>query len=495
MSSANRQEEHTQPEHKLTRKGFLKTVGAFAGSAVLGTAFSACQTTEAPAAGNEPAESGAAARSTDLKEDLAVIDDYSRLIKKNLVKEPQGQLRRPYLTPGQRPEDKLVDWDAVWSGMSYLIDGDPEPLRGSLLNILDFVDEDGKGTRVIGPEGAVRGRAFTNRPFVATGAFVLSRETGSTDWLSAEHWQNLRRLMLYWHEQRTGPHDLLQWMSVDEGFADNGLANFSLEQETVEGVDLNAQMVLEHTAAAWIAEQRGRSGEAREQRDLARKLATRLQEVLWDEEQGEYFSYYTPSPQGERTGQRPGLIRRRCYTNLWPLWLGLAPEERARRVIENYVVQPEHYWSDYGIRSTPKSETVYNNALQGITVPYLASEPDAPWPTGLPIYSSNWLGPLWTIANYLTSVGLWQYGYQDEAETVARRIVKRLADDVRENGDEFHNGLRVPFYENYDAETGEGNALWGGVGIGSWHVMIRYLPDHISGDETFVLRGLDLPTA
>lgn len=408
---------------------------------------------------------------TTLAADIETLRRYAGEVKPRLFKEGAGILRHPYLAAGTGAYARLIEW----GGMSYLSEGAPAPLRDSLINLLEHIGPDGKGQRVIGPEG-YGAPAFQNRPFLATGAFVLSRELGTCDWLPPGGWKKLRNYLLYWHVHRPGRHGLLKWLNVDEGFADNGLANWSWDPNSVEAVDLNAQLVLEHSAAAWMAERLGREEEALEQRQLAEGLHHRIEAVLWDDSRGCYFSSYNPP---ERKGQ-PSSIRCVHYTNLWPLWLGLAPRARAVRVIEGYVLSPEHFWSDHGIRSMSRSDLAYNNAVRGITLPMRVAGPTGP---GINNRSSNWQGPIWSITNYLVALALKRYGYAHEAQQVAERVTRVYAASVREHGS---------CYENYHAETGEPLCA---PSVGSWNLMPRHLPGHLDGDVPWILQDLPLPTS
>jgi hypothetical protein len=422
-------------------------------------------------------------------EDLRDVDSHSRSMKGRLVHAPGGELRHPFVVAaGKSSFSYLVDWDAVWGGASFLVDGDPEPLRGSIFNILEHVGPDGKGSRVLGPAGPVRALAFTNRPFVAAGAHALCRELDSAEWLGAEGYARLHSLVLYWHRNRRSGRGLLRWLAVDEGFADNGLANWTFERSTVEAVDLNAQMILEHAAAARIAEMLGLTEEAEEHSRLGRGLAAGIGRYLWNKGRGTYQSVHAPDAEVPTNEQQPRFIDRLTYTNLWPLWLGLADKERARRVIERYVLAPKHFLSEHGLRSTSASEPYYNNARGGTTLPYPPPEPEDPWPLGIPIGCSNWQGPIWSLTNYLLILALARYGYAREARSLCEKVVGLLANDARTSGE-------GAFHENYHAETGE--PLNFADGFGSWSLMIRHLPADLDatekGEGCFFSRGLDLP--
>ena len=81
-------------------------------------------------------------------------------------------------------------------------------------------------------------------------------------------------------------------------------------------------------------------------------------------------------------------IEIQAYNNLWPLWVGIATEDQAKRVIERYLLNEEEFRSDYGIRSMSKSERFYNNTW------HVNPMPGAPR-TGPVMHGwcSNWQGP------------------------------------------------------------------------------------------------------
>lgn len=410
--------------------------------------------------------------SNSLDKDVTLLSTYARSIKSTIYKQPQGILRFPYLTAGVKSYPYLVDWDAIWGGMSYLIDGDPEPLKGSLLNLLDHVQPDGKGERVIQPTmyGAP---SFTNRPFIAMGAFLLTRELNSANWMPDWAWERLHSLLMYWHVNRTGRHGLLKWLQVDEGLSDNGLANWTWDNNTVEAPDLNAQMVIEHCAAAYIAKRLGKQSAAVEHRQYAAELHSRMEASLWDSEDSFYYSSYNSA---ERN-RLPVPIKCIHSTNLWPIWTGTASSDRAKQVITKYVLSPEHFWAQHGVRSMSADDQRYNNAAHGINLP--ASYPSATGPVG---YCSNWQGPVWSITNYLAALGLKRYGFADQANEVAGKIIHIHAEALRQRG---------VMFENYDADTGKPLGAEGG--LASWALMLRHLPSHLQSDEPWIFHDLDLP--
>lgn len=403
------------------------------------------------------------------------IITYRRHIRDDVFRPAAGMLSHPYLSAGLGATyPDLTDWDAVWSGAAYLIDGDPEPLRESLINFLDHIQPDGKGQRRIGRNG-YSATPYQIRPFLAAGAFVLSRETDDLTWLGEEGLDRLESYLLYRHSHCTGREGLLTWYHIDEGFGDNGVGNWAWEPNAVEAVDLNAQMVYEHSAFAYMADKAGDERRARRHRQYAERLAAGINRLLWNEDDEFYYSLYIPPLRYAPSTQ----IKAVYSANLWPLWLGIVPEDRARRVIERYVLDAEHFWSPFGVRSLAKSERHYNNARRGLNMPtgYRAFQ----GPAIETATCSNVQGPIWSFVNYFAVESLQRYGYLQQAGELTAKIIDVHAESLDRHG---------AFHENYDAETGEPLAA---LGIASWCVMLPQLVIDLAQHSDWWLTGLDLP--
>lgn len=141
---------------------------------------------------------------TKLQSDADRIHAYRSEIKSGLLRPAAGMLTRPYLSAGTgQTYPDLTDWDAIWAGAAYLIDGDAEPLRNSLLNLLEHIGPDGKGQRRIGKD-RYSAPPYQIRPFLAAGCFVLSRETDDVTWLGPEGFEQLEAYLLYRHSHNMG---------------------------------------------------------------------------------------------------------------------------------------------------------------------------------------------------------------------------------------------------------------------------------------------------
>lgn len=74
---------------------------------------------------------------------------------------------------------------------------------------------------------------------------------------------------------------------------------------------------------------------------------------------------------------------------------------------------------------------------------------------------SCWLGPVWINANYFCFRALLDYGYEAEAEKLARTTVELLGRDIEQSGE---------MHEYYHPDTGEGVH---NRGFQSWNLLVN----------------------
>ena len=122
-------------------------------------------------------------------------------------------------------------------------------------------------------------------------------------------------------------------------------------------------------------------------------------------------------------------LKIRTWACFLPILADIAPADRANRMVDEHLVDPASFWSDYGVRTLSKLEPLFLNAIAG--------NPGNP---------SNWQGPIWGVANYLVFNCLLKIGRRCEAEVLAERSAALYADDLRKTG---------TLHEFYNTETGE----------------------------------------
>lgn len=105
--------------------------------------------------------------------------------------------------------------------------------------------------------------------------------------------------------------------------------------------------------------------------------------------------------------------------------VGFATQEQAASLAK-HAFDGDTFGSEYGLCTLAKDEKMFDLSV-----------------TNNP---SNWLGPIWLVANYAVFRGLLNYGYRNEAETIASRSLRLLANGLRKTG---------CMHEYYNPFTGE----------------------------------------
>ena len=191
---------------------------------------------------------------------------------------------------------------------------------------------------------------------------------------------------------------------------DGQLLGYSLSQESV---DLNCYLYAEKGYLLKIAEVLGKTEDARVYRQEAEKVADFIRTRMWDDETGFFYDV-------DIAGKRPLVERGMGIEGAMALWSQVADEEQASRICASLM-----------------REDRFNTRM--------------PFPTASkdnPRYSPEryWRGPVWLDQAYFAVEGLFKYGYEDEARSMARKLIgaaEGLTDDA-------------PIRENYSPESGAG---------------------------------------
>jgi hypothetical protein len=271
------------------------------------------------------------------------------------------------------------------------------------------------------------------KPFLAQIALLGCRQSGDFAWLKWNQYERLKKYLDYWFWY--GDHDrngLPVWDSADHSGMDNQISRAGeLFSEAVEGVDLACYLLRELQAMALIAAELGQPADAETFTRHASRLTALINETFWDERDGFYYDRH------ERRGE---LVRVKSATGFTPLWAGIVPPERAKRLVEDHLHNPDEFWLPYPIASYAKTEPDY----------YQERKSD----------ECNWRGTAWVPINYMAFHGLIKHGYRDLAGELAYRT--------------FEMALREETTrEYYNAETGTGQGLypfWG------WSTLAYLMP-------------------
>ena len=339
-------------------------------------------------------------------------------LRSRVLRKANGAIPYDYIVPNGVYEEQW-DWDAFFVGL-HLISVDKADgiyLKNWCRNFLHHTEPDGHTPGGIRPWAGRDARLYHLKPLMGQAAYYASISLGDFGW-AAPVWEKMKACVTYRERKMSDPATgLVKWWDSLESGADNNPALVRRFHNSVAGADVNAFMVLDYRAMAWIAARLGRDEDGESFRIRAVRLNDAVNDHLWDETDATYYNFDTV----EKT--------RLChitYSNQIPLWARLASPERARAMIERYVLDPGKLLSPFGIRSLAADDPFYNN--ENVIKPY-----------------SNWQGPIWPHANWMVMHVLRHYGYPDAARSVAERVTKLCLDDLAAHG---------MMHENYHADTG-----------------------------------------
>ncbi len=396
-----------------------------------------------------------------------VLAGHIRDILPKLRQPAAGWITQPWLSVGhgEHYSTFIYTWDHHHAALRSALAGYPEYLRYLPENLTHYQRGDGYTPSMVGAEHGPRGMqpVYHAQPFLFQGALAYMKLTQDVAWGKAI-FEKLAKYLNFFFVENKAPMGLLRYRVGWYGGIDNDVAHtFFLPDSTVP-CDLPSLVVMECRAGAQMARELGMEGKAAQWAGKAQGLADAVNAHLWVEEEDSYAPYNLL--EGRATLRLGGLglsgeIGRYAFqtsTNLMPLWAGIAPRDRAKRMIDRYLLDANHFWSDFGIRSLSAKSEYYNNARWGNPTRFGDHRR---------MTNSNWQGPVWFPTCYFMCQALCLYGYQEKAFELARKIVGTMARGIVESGS---------MAENYHGDTG---APLYAKKFGSWNVLGDTLEESI----------------
>ena len=285
---------------------------------------------------------------------------------------------------------------------------------------------------------------------MAQTALLYSKQTNDIYWLNDKVFSKFDKYLDYWtwfcDFDKNG---LSVWNSSDHSGMDNQISRAGgLNKCEIEGVDLNCYLVREYQAMAEIASLLKMTDKEKIYKLKAGLLWEKIDSTLWDDKDGFYYD------RNEKTGE---IVRVKSVAGLIPLWLGLVSEEKAKRLIEEHLLNPNEFWLEFPLAAWSKSEPDYDQNADD--------------------WGCNWRGTTWIPTNYMLMHGLMNYGYFDDARKLAYKNLDMVLNK--------NNVTR----EYYNAETGGGkglNPFWGWSALGYFMPIefeLNYDPTQISSER------------
>ncbi len=413
--------------------------------------------------GLAPAASGKAAypelSPADRKQAVDRLLAYFGGVAAKLLRPAEGILRYPSISPslpGKAYSTSLWDWDTYWTarGLYRLANllGDRELHRkvsenaqGSLLNFLDHQSDEGRIPIMLSvtnpdPFGCLRTAAPNThnqaKPVIGQLALLIADERQSVEWF-ASRFDQLLRFYDSWKLGNLASIGLLVWGDDVAIGDDNDPATFGRPFFSSANLLLNCLYYQDLLASAELARRLARLADHDRLSSQAEELARRIQRFCWDPRDSYYYSVDVQCV--DRRAELIPTVRRgmgmswKClpmriqmFTGFLPLWCGIAPQQNAQKLVSTNYLTDDRLCARWGVRSLSSRETMYSLEF--------SSNP------------SNWLGPVWILANYFVWKGLKAYSFGAEAWALRDKTLQLLALDLATSGS---------LNEYYDPDTGK----------------------------------------
>jgi putative isomerase len=368
-----------------------------------------------------------------------VVEKYMNANAAGSLKPPKTPLRYPFIDPGSVYDGNLWDWDSFWAfyglkdlGQDVLPADWVQHGIGNVQNFLDHQLADGYIPMLIETHKDeeipylnwqhLKGKKMNmHKPFLCQQTLLALEILPENAWIAPL----TDKLHLYfvcydqnYFHANTG---LYVWADDIMIGMDNDPASFGRTPGTTANIFLNAFMVKELQSMAEICHQLDQPERQKYYQDKANHLIAAIQNECWDARDQFFYSVdidietraFDWFHQGLGAFWKSLPIRIQVWSGFLPLWAGFATQEQAEQMRQHYL-NPQSFYAPGGVRTLSKEEKMYD--LRATNNP------------------SNWLGPIWIVASYCVFRGLLNYGFITEAEDLARKTLKLLADDIRETG-------------------------------------------------------------
>lgn len=391
-----------------------------------------------------------------------------------VLKKPHSFIHYPFIDPGSVYDGNVWDWDTYWSVYAILNltkymtpEQEAEILvhaKGNVQNFFDHQLEDGYIPMMI--EVADWPEPYLNmkhkegvlmnmhKPFLCQQICLISDYCDGYGWVE-EYRENLTRYFECYKKnyyfENTG---LYVWCDDIMIGMDNDPATFGRPKFSTANIFLNSFMVLELQAMAKICGKFGDEEQARAYEKEAETLVSAIREECWDKRDKFFYSVDVDICTRKFDWFHQGLgvfwkslpIKVRVWSSFLPMYAGFATKEEAQAMRE-HMLDTATFQAPYGVTTLAMDEKMFNLDV-----------------TNNP---SNWLGPIWIVAEYLCFRALLDYGYVEEAKALCIKTLTLLGEDLENTG---------CLHEYYNPFTGEG--IMNG-GFLNWNILVLNMTEEL----------------
>ena len=320
----------------------------------------------------------------------------------NLVS-PRGRLTRRAVYPDRVHHNAVWLWDACFHAVA-LREADPELARDQLRILLSNQQPDGLVPDVVRDDSLYA--EHTKPPLIAWAAWKIHQTEPSAEFL-AEIYPGLCGLDAWWMQCRDPNRNGLPGYEhpfsagIDDCPAFDQL-DLSRRDAELEGPDLAAYLYGARLALAKIARALGKKSDAAHWEAQSVQLAQRAL-ALYDEHDDFFYAHMDNRPV-------------RVLIPQWLLAARLLPRDRARRLLERWLVERRCFEDQFLLSTVALDEPSYD--------------------------PMRWRGGVWLNINLLVAETAAWAGLNEVADHIARRSLELVAS-------------RPGVWEHYDASSGE----------------------------------------
>lgn len=364
------------------------------------------------------------------------------------ISRPVTVVSRDWCVDGNYGDFVLFEWDTFFAALQAA-PASKELAYANVRAVLSGVTERGFVPSIFCELGRSRDRSML--PVGAEIVLKLYERFAEKDFL-AEVFPTLLRWHDWWMTARDGNGDgLLEWGSDDfpsphaqwqahtlqAARYESGLDNSPMYDDvtfdpaantmTQTDIGLNAAFAMDAWALSRIASELGDVAAADRLSIEHEAIARRINDRLWSERDGLYLN----------RGWNGDFSRRISPTSFYALIGRAATAERAKRVVEEHLLDEREFWGSHVIPSIARSDPAFAD-------------------------QDYWRGRIWGPMNWLVYEGLSAYGFDDVRREMGRRCMRTFLGEWQ---GESH------VHENYNGTTGEGDDarysepvyFWGGL--------------------------------
>ncbi len=413
--------------------------------------------------------------------DEKTVLEYIRQNYKSVLKDPVGFIHYPFIDPGSVYDGNVWDWDTYWCvyGLKSLCERNDERLggapdireeslweyaKGNIRNFLDHQMDDGYIPMMI--ENKDLPEPYLNlqhkngilmnmhKPFLCQQIDLISSWAGDYSWISGSIDKIDRYFECYDRYYFNNNCGLYVWRDDIMIGMDNDPASFGRPKSSTANIFLNSFMVMELNSAAGIYRKAGMPGKADVIMAKRERLIRSIHDECYDKRDNFFYSVdvdiktrkYDWFHQGLGVFWKTLPIRIGVWSGFLPMYAGFATEDEAAHLVEHYHDHVD-FGSEFGLTTLDKREKMFN--LEATNNP------------------SNWLGPVWIVANYCVFRGMLNYGYVEEARQICSRSLSLLGNDIRKTG---------CMHEYYDPFTGEPIVNGGFI---NWNMLVLNMAEEL----------------